>query len=53
MFGYVMCNRGELNKEEQARYQSVYCGLCKALEKRYGQLSRLSLNFDTFIIIFI
>lgn len=52
MFGYVMCNRGELNKEEQERYQSVYCGLCKALEKRYGQLSRLSLNYEmTFLIL--
>ena len=52
MFGYVMCNRGELSKEEQARYQSVYCGLCKALEKRYGQLSRLSLNYEmTFLIL--
>ena len=52
MFGYVMCNRGELNKEEQERYQGVYCGLCKALEKRYGQLSRLSLNYEmTFLIL--
>lgn len=52
MFGYVMCNRGELNKEEQERYQSVYCGLCRTLEKRHGQLSRFSLSYEmTFLIL--
>ena len=54
MFGYVMCNKAELNKEEIQRYQSVYCGLCKTLQKRYGQLARISLNYEmTFLIIFL
>jgi hypothetical protein len=52
MFGYVVCNKKELSKEEVDRYQSVYCGLCKTLESKYGQLSRMSLNYDmTFLIL--
>lgn len=54
MFGYVMCNKEELSKEEQQRYQSVYCGLCKTLERKYGQLARFSLNYEmTFLILFL
>lgn len=54
MFGYVVCNKKKLSEEEAARYQNVYCGLCKELEKRFGQLSRMSLNYDmTFLILFL
>lgn len=36
------------------RYQEMYCGLCKSLEARHGQLARLSLNFDmTFLALFL
>lgn len=52
MFGYVVCNKKELSEEEVKRYQGVYCGLCKMLENKYGQLSRMSLNYDmTFLIL--
>ncbi|MDO4338530.1 MAG: DUF5685 family protein [Eubacteriales bacterium] len=54
MFGYIVCNKEKLAKQEIDRYQSVYCGLCKALERRFGQLSRMSLNYDmTFLILFL
>ena len=54
MFGYVICNKKNLTDEQTERYQSVYCGLCKELETRFGQLSRISLNYDmTFLIIFL
>lgn len=46
MFGTIICNKKELNKEELSRYQSVYCGLCRAIKTRYGQLERMTLNFD-------
>lgn len=46
MFGYVQANRNELSQKEKERYQSVYCGLCHTLGKRYGFYTRLSLNFD-------
>lgn len=54
MFGYIVCNKRELDQEELNRYQSVYCGLCKALEKKFGQITRISLNYDmTFLILFL
>lgn len=54
MFGYIICNKKGLSTEEQERYQSVYCGLCRKLGERFGQMQRLSLNFDmTFLILFL
>lgn len=32
MFGTIVCNKKELTKEEQAKYQGVYCGLCRTLK---------------------
>lgn len=54
MFGFVICNRETLAKEEIARYQSAYCGLCKALRDRFGQLAGITLTYDmTFLILFL
>lgn len=46
MFGYVSANLKELTKEAQARYQSVYCGICKQIRQRSSQTARLSLSYD-------
>lgn len=52
MFGYVTINAEDCSAEEKARYQEIYCGLCRKLQERYGQLSRLALTYDmTFLII--
>lgn len=52
MFGSIICNKKELTKEELARYQSTYCGLCRAIKNRYGQVERMALNYDmTFLAI--
>jgi hypothetical protein len=49
-----VCNKQKLADDEKERYQSIYCGLCKVLEKKFGQLSRISLNYDmTFLILFL
>ncbi len=54
MFGYILCNKKSLSKEETDRYQSVYCGLCRALGKRFGVLERLSLSYDmAFLALFL
>lgn len=54
MFGYVICNRKGLSNKEQNRYQSMYCGLCKALEKKFGHLERFTLSYDmTFLALFL
>ncbi len=46
MFGYVIIAGELLSKERQERYRAHYCGLCHALGKRHGQLSRLTLSYD-------
>ena len=52
MFGYAIANFGDLSEDERQRYQSTYCGLCRALGQRHGQLSRFSLTYDmTFLIL--
>lgn len=52
MFGYIICNKRNLTKEQLDRYQSIYCGLCRQLKTRFGEWERLSLNYDmTFLVI--
>lgn len=46
MFGYVRPVKCNLTEEGQARFRSVYCGLCHALGRRYGLLARFILNYD-------
>ena len=52
MFGYVLASKNGLTPEELARYQACYCGLCRALKRRHGEIPRLALNFDmTFLVL--
>jgi len=52
MFGYVVANPEKLSPEENVRYRSCYCGLCKALGDRHGALSRLTVTYDmTFLVL--
>lgn len=46
MFGYVRPWLKDLSEEETVRYRSVYCGVCRSLARRYGQWSRLTVNYD-------
>lgn len=46
MFGYVRPVLETLTEEEKARYQSVYCGLCQSLGKRYGIAGRGCVTYD-------
>ena len=46
MFGYVAANIKELTKEQQLRYNAVYCGICRGIRSRSGQTARLGLSFD-------
>jgi len=46
MFGFVMANYAELNKEEQSRYSSVYCGICRQIRGASSNLARLGLQYD-------
>ena len=45
MFGYVKPAYGELRVREHELYKAYYCGLCRAMGRTTGQLSRFSLNY--------
>lgn len=47
MFGYIKTNKMELKYREILAYKGYYCGICMTLKREYGNLSRLSLNYDT------
>ena len=52
MFGYLVAAAGDLTKEEYARYRACYCGLCRSIKERHGQLARMSLTYDmTFLVL--
>ena len=47
MLGYVTIAKGELKIKEYDVYQGYYCGICKAIGRRCGQLPRLNLSYDS------
>lgn len=46
MLGYVQIDKGELKVREYEVYTGYYCGICKSIGKRYGQLPRMVLSYD-------
>lgn len=46
MLGYVRIDKGELKVREYDIYTGYYCGICKSIGKRYGQLPRMVLSYD-------
>lgn len=46
MFGYVMANVPELSKAQKSRYMAVYCGICRQIRQRFGNIARLTLSYD-------
>ena len=46
MFGYIRPFKPELKIREYEVYNSVYCGLCHTLRKRYGLPARFLLSYD-------
>ncbi len=53
MLGYVRPYEPQLRIIEQQYYRAAYCGLCHALGKSCGQLSRLGLSYDfTLLVLF-
>ena len=52
MFGFIVANTEALTEEQKTRYKGAYCGLCRTLQKRHGDLSRMTLNYDmTFLVL--
>lgn len=46
MFGFVTANIKELSKEEIARYNGVYCGICRRIRMQSSGASRFGLSYD-------
>ena len=46
MFGYVTIDPSALTPEARERYQAYYCGLCRVLKQRFGNIGRLTLSND-------
>ncbi|OOM76531.1 DUF5685 family protein [Clostridium sp. BL-8] len=46
MFGYVTPLKAEMKIKDFARFKCYYCGLCCHIKKDFGNLPRLSLNYD-------
>jgi len=46
MFGYVVVDKSSLRIREYDYYRASYCGLCHAMGKCTGCLSRLTLSYD-------
>lgn len=53
MLGYIRPYEPQLRIIEQQYYRAAYCGLCHALGRECGQLSRLGLSYDfTLLVLF-
>lgn len=46
MFGYIRPLESELRVRELNEYRGYYCGLCKAIGRRYGAVPRTVLSYD-------
>lgn len=46
MLGYVITDKNELKVREYEVYQGYYCGICKSIARRCGQVPRMFLSYD-------
>lgn len=46
MLGYVTCEKAELKMKDYECYSGYYCGICKSIGARYGQIPRGLLSYD-------
>lgn len=52
MFGYVTICEPELKVKDLRKYRAYYCGLCRTLKEKYGNLGQMTLTYDmTFAVI--
>jgi len=47
MFGYLAPLKSELKVREYEVYNAYYCAICHAVKRRYGDLPRLMLSYDS------
>ena len=42
-----MPEKSELKVKEYEMFKAFYCGICKSMAKRIGNLPRITLNYDS------
>ncbi|MCX7923940.1 MAG: DUF5685 family protein [Clostridia bacterium] len=47
MFGYILPEKPELKIREFEIFRAYYCGVCKSIAKRHGNILRMTLNYDS------
>ena len=47
MFGYIVPEKPEMKIKEYELFRAYYCGICRSMGRRFGQLKRLTLSYDT------
>ncbi|HBY21167.1 MAG TPA: hypothetical protein DEG71_09235 [Clostridiales bacterium] len=50
MFGYIRYSKPDLTFREFYIYRTYYCGVCKWIKKNFGELPRVTLNYDIVFI---
>ncbi|HZK88191.1 MAG TPA: DUF5685 family protein, partial [Anaerovoracaceae bacterium] len=50
MLGYITPDKPELKVKEYEMYSAYYCGICKAIKKRHGEIPRLVLSYDSVLL---
>lgn len=54
MFGYLTADIERLPEESFQRYRAAYCGLCRKLRERHGEIAGMTLNYDmTLLVLFL
>jgi hypothetical protein len=47
MFGYVIPEKPEMKIKDYELFRAYYCGVCRAIGRRQGQLKRFMLSYDS------
>lgn len=50
MFGYIIPDKPNMLIKDFVLYKAYYCGLCKTIKKRNGNLLRLGVNYDIVLL---
>ena len=50
MLGYITPDKPELKVKEYELYSAYYCGICKAIKRRHGELPRMVLSYDSVLL---
>ncbi len=47
MFGYIVPEKPEMKIKDYELFRAYYCGVCRSIGSRQGQLKRFMLNYDS------